>query len=72
LNRRGAIALSRSVAAVLASVGERQPRAADSARDWIVLGAPSENASGWNDGIEDIDESRRIVRSDPATRMSSR
>jgi hypothetical protein len=72
LNQRGAIALSRSVASVLVRASKRQPRAADSAPDWIVLGAPSENASGWNDGIEDVDESRRIVRSDPGTRMSSR
>ena len=72
LNRRGAIALSRSVAAALVSAGERRKKAAASGPDWIAIGAPSESAAGWGDEIEDVDESKRIVRSDPATRLSSR
>jgi hypothetical protein len=72
LNRRGALALSRSVAAALVSAGERRLPAAGSRPAWIALAAPSETPAEWNDGIEDVDESRRIVRSEPATRVSSR
>jgi hypothetical protein len=71
LNRRGAVALSRSVAAIV-SAAERRPQTPSSRPRWIVMGAPSESAVGWNDGLEDIDESRRIIHSDLTNRLSSR
>jgi hypothetical protein len=72
LNRLGAIALSWSVAAALVTSGELPPKAPGSDPAWIAVGAPIKSAAGWNDAIEDVDQSRRIVRSGPATRVSSR
>jgi hypothetical protein len=71
LNRHGALALSRSVGAAVAA-GERKPRTTASSPGWIALGPPADSAGGSGDGLEDVEESRRIVNSDLATRVSSR
>jgi hypothetical protein len=72
LNRRGALVLSRSVAAALSRVGEFRQSTPSSNGDWIVLDASVEKAAEGPYGIEDVEESKRVVWSDPSARVSSR
>ncbi len=71
LNSRGALALSRTVAlAVAAGEASREP---PSARlGWILLDPPGASTDEWANTLEDIEESKRIVNPDLATRVSAR
>jgi hypothetical protein len=71
LNRLGALALSRSVAVVLSTrVPSHQPPPSNSG--WIRLDHPPESPGEWADQLEDVEQSKRIVDRDTATRVSSR
>jgi hypothetical protein len=71
LNRRGAFGLSRTVAlAVAAREASRQPPS--SRPGWIFLDPPFSSTVERADALEDIEESRRIVNPDLATRVSAR
>jgi hypothetical protein len=72
LNQRGALVLSRSVAATLSAVREPRRSTPSATLDWIALGAPVEKAADGRYDIEDVEESKRIVRSDVATAILSR
>ncbi len=71
LNRRGAIALSRSVAAAIAA-RETMPGPPSSKSSWVVLDRPNQGADTWADDVEDIEQSKRIVSLDRLTRTASR
>jgi hypothetical protein len=71
LNRLGALALSRSVAEAVAAP-EASPGPHSSKASWVVLGPPAESTTEWAKLLEDVEESKRIVRPDLATRVSSR
>jgi hypothetical protein len=71
LNCRGALGLSRTVAAAVAT-RESAHQAPSSRPGWILLDPPGEGTVEWADALEDIEESRRIVNPDLATRVSAR
>jgi len=71
LNCNGALALSRSVAAVVASCGS-EPRPASSRPDWILLGPPAESTAGLDDSLEDLEKSKQMVKLDRPPRVSLR
>ncbi len=64
LNRNGARALSRSVAAVVASRAST-PRSASSSPGWILLASPTDRIAGLDDALEDIEDSKRLVKLNP-------
>ena len=71
LNSRGAIALSRSVAAAIAA-RETMPGPPSSKSSWVVLDRPNPSGDPWADSVEDIEQSKRIVSFDRLTRTASR
>jgi hypothetical protein len=71
LNRRGAVALSRSLAPMVAA-RERRPGLPSSGPDWIFLSPSVANIDGVDHTLEDIGESKRKVSADFATRVSFR
>jgi hypothetical protein len=71
LNRLGAVALSRTVAGALSACG-RSHQPPSSNQGWIRLDPPAKSAGDWADQLEDVEESRRFVNRDIATRVSSR
>jgi hypothetical protein len=70
LNRHGALALSRSVATVVAD-REPWPRYPSANQDWILLTPPTENLAGLDVALEDVNDSKRIISSLRATHVSS-
>jgi hypothetical protein len=71
LNRHGALALSRSVAAIVAKRGPAPPSRSPNP-DWVALCPPTDNTAEFDDQLEDVAESRRRVSSPPAYTVSSR
>ncbi len=71
LNSRGALALSRTIALAVAA-GEASRETPSSRRGWILLDPPGDSTDEWADALEDIEESKRIVNPDLATRVSAR
>jgi hypothetical protein len=71
LNRDGALALSRAVGEAVAS-RESTAQPASSRWNWILLGPPTDRIPGADDTLEDVEESKRLVKLDPADRASIR
>ena len=72
LNRRGALAMTHSLGALFAQSSRHQPRKASAHLQWITLDPPTMSADEGKDRLEDLDESKRIVRSSKPARLSLR
>jgi hypothetical protein len=72
LNRRGALEMSHSIGAEFARSSRQKPRTTSPHLEWIALDPPSMRAGKPNDRLEDLDESKRIVRSMTPTNLSLR
>jgi len=70
LNGGGGIALSRSVATMIGS--ELSRRHSTTSAGWIALDPPSARPAGFEVPIENLEESRRILRLDTTAHVSSR